>query len=444
MRLMPGSIRGRMLALSAVATLVALLVAGFLIAAVLGRVVTQGVDRRLDAQIALLATAVGDDGSIDRTRLDGLRGALEAGPGWRWQIVTPDRTLGSADFPALELGPPGPHGERGDRGGPPRPREGSEADGTPVHARQVTLSTPAGAVTLSASAPNSVIQRPIREAAVPLLGLLALLSLLLAAAALVQIRYGLRPLRALRDAVADIRAGRMRAVPEDQPAELQPLAQELNALGRDNQAALETARASAANLAHALKTPVATLAIELRDHPEHARQVERIDATIRHHLSRARERVTDRHARVLVAPAVADLARTVSRLNAGPPVDIATTVAPSLAVAVDPADFDEIVGNLLENAVRHAEGKVAVTAARIGAEVSIAVTDDGPGIAPDQMARAIQPGVRLDERGEGHGFGLAIARELSELYRGGLTLARAEGGGLMATVRLPIAAERDE
>jgi signal transduction histidine kinase len=60
------------------------------------------------------------------------------------------------------------------------------------------------------------------------------------------------------------------------------------------------------------------------------------------------------------------------------------------------------------------------------------------------MARAIQPGVRLDERGEGHGFGLAIARELSELYRGGLTLARAEGGGLMATVRLPIAAERDE
>lgn len=439
---MPGSIRGRMLALSAIATLIALLVAGFLIAAVLGRVVTQGIDRRLDAQIALLATAVGTDGQVDRSRLDGFRGALEAGPGWRWQIVTPDRTIGSADFPALDPGPPGPRGERGDRGGPPRPHEGREADGTLVHARMLTLSTSAGDVVLRASAPNSVIQRPIREAAVPLLGLLALLSLLLAAAALLQIRYGLRPLRALRDAVADIRAGRLREVPEDQPAELRPLAEELNALGRDNHAALETARASAANLAHALKTPVATLAIELRDDPEQARQVARIDATIRHHLSRARERVTDRHARVLVKPAVADLARTVSRLNAGPPIEIASDIEPSLAVAVDPADFDEIVGNLLENAVRHAEAMVTVTAARDGAEVSIIVADDGPGIPPEQMAQAVQPGIRLDERGEGHGFGLAIARELSELYRGGLTLATADGGGLMATVRLPLAPAR--
>jgi hypothetical protein len=56
-----------MLVLSAVATLLALAIAGWTTAGVLGRFVTEGLDQRLDAQIAILATAVRDDGSIDRT-----------------------------------------------------------------------------------------------------------------------------------------------------------------------------------------------------------------------------------------------------------------------------------------------------------------------------------------------------------------------------------------
>lgn len=437
MRFVPRSIRGRMMLLSFGATLMALLVAGLVIVHVLERVVTQGIDRRLDAEIALLATSVGSDGAIDKQRLTRLRDALFAGPGWHWQIAGPTETLASGDFPALDRREEwrGHHGRR-DRPGP-APVEGHDRQGGPVHARQVTLDTARGPVLLSASAPRSMIERPIRDAALPLLLLLGTLSALLAIAGVLQLRYGLRPLDRLRAAVADIRAGRAGEVPGDQPVELQPLADELNSLTRDNDAALALARSSAANLAHALKTPVATLAIELADQPEPARQVARIDETIRHHLARARGRVISARWRTPVAPALADLAAAISRLNADREVAVDFAMDPGLAVAVDPADLDEMMGNLIENAVRHAKSAVAIRAREAERIVLISVVDDGPGILEGARARAMTPGIRLDERGEGNGFGLSIVRELAELYGGVLTLDAALDGGLVASVTLP-------
>lgn len=440
MRFVPRSIRARMMLLSFGATLLALLVAGAVIFQVLERVVTQGIDRRLDAEIALLASSVDTDGAIDKQRIERLRDALYAGPGWHWQISGPAGTLASGGFPTLDRRDEGwgHHGRR-DRPGP-APIEGRDRRGDRVHARQVVIDTAQGPILLSASAPRSVIERPIRDAALPLLLLLGTLSGLLAIAGVLQVRYGLRPLDRLRGAVADIRAGRAYAVPVDQPAELQPLADELNSLARDNDAALAAARSSAANLAHALKTPVATLAIELADQPEPARQVARIDETIRHHLARARGRVTSSRWRTVVAPALADLAATISRLNADRPVAIDLLIDPGLAVAVDPADFDEIMGNLIENAMRHAQSAISISAQKAERRVQIVVVDDGPGIPDSERERAMAAGVRLDERGEGNGFGLAIVLELAELYGGTLLLDKAPDEGLAATVSLPAVA----
>lgn len=436
MRFMPRSIRGRMLLLSFAATLMALVVGAAVIVQVLERLVTQGIDRRLDAEIALLASSVNADGTIDKQRLTRMHDALYAGPGWNWQIAGPADTLASADFPTLDPNERrGRHGRR-DRPGP-APVEGHDREGGRVHARQVTLDTAQGPVVLSASAPRSVIERPIREAALPLLLLLGVLSGLLAIAGVLQVRYGLRPLDRLRGAVADIRAGRADAVPADQLAELRPLADELNSLARANDAALAAARSSAANLAHALKTPVATLAIELADQPEPTRQIARIDETIRHHLARARGRVTSSRWRTPVAPAVADLAAIIARLNADRQIAIDLAIDPGLAVAVDPADFYEIMGNLIENAVRHAQSEISIRGAQADRRVQIVVVDDGPGIPDGERERAMAPGVRLDERGEGNGFGLAIVRELAELYGGTFTLDGAPDGGLTATVTLP-------
>jgi signal transduction histidine kinase len=314
------------------------------------------------------------------------------------------------------------------------PVEGESREG-PVHARAVTIDTSAGAVRLSAAAPAGVIARPIRSALVPLLTVILVLAGIFAIAAFVQLRLGLRPILALRDQVAGIRHGIRQAVDEDQPAELKPLAVELNALATDSAAALASARASAANLAHALKTPVATLALTVGYDAVASAQVRRIDGVIRHHLARARTAAVGRRATTLAAPVIADLVATIGALHRH--VSISADIPDDLAVAVDIHDLTEIIGNLLDNAARHARTTVRMTSRLDAGHAAIAIDDDGPGIAPDQREAAMTSGIRLDESATGYGFGLAIVRDLITLYGGTLQLATSDLGGVRAIVTVP-------
>ena len=115
---MPRSLQGRMLLLSAVAILAALGIAGWAIAGVLERVVTEGIDRRLDAEIALMASVVDGDGRVDRAALAQRQGALDAGRDWLWRIEVPGGAIGSTDrfVPRPDAARPGPH-----LPGPPAP-----------------------------------------------------------------------------------------------------------------------------------------------------------------------------------------------------------------------------------------------------------------------------------------------------------------------------------
>ena len=454
---LPRSIYGRMLTLSGIAIAVALLISAFAIGHVLERFVTQGLDQRLDAELALLGSAVTPDGQIDTTRIAATR-AL-ATPGYGWRIVAPRGTLASADAPPVtppaREGPDGRHrgpDDQGDADGRPPPRpdgpDGPAAfdwngrDGTRLHARQAIVATSAGPVTITAAAPRSVVTSPIRGAMLPLLMSLAALGGLLALATLVQLRIGLAPLKTLRTAIAAVRAGRIDQVPADQPRELQPLVDEMNALLSDNAAALAIARSSAANLAHGLKTPLATLGLALaapgRDSDGRLTLlVGQVDTTIRHHLARARSVLASGRTTTPLGAAIADLMAMFGRLHADRAIAADQAISDAIAVAVDPHDLDELAGNLLDNAFRHTRDAVRVSARIDGTHVVLRVTDNGPGIAATDRARATMPGLRLDERGDGHGFGLSIVRELAELYGGALDLDEAEGGGLAATVRLP-------
>jgi signal transduction histidine kinase len=443
-----------MLALSALATLVALALAGWAIGGVLERFVIAGLDQRLDAQVALLASAVDADGRIDRVRLDQRLGALQVGPGWRWRIVAPGGTIGSSDFPRLDERPPAPppppdtgSAFAGAAPGPAiptdrlQPIDGGNEAGVRVHARRLAFATRGGLVELTAAAPREVVSRPIRGALMPLLAAMTALAALLGLATIVQLRVGLQPLRTLRNQIAAIRSGQRREVDEDQPSELRPLAVELNALGRDNVKALATARLSAANLAHALKTPVATLALDVRDEPARAEQVARIDATIRHHLARSRIEAGDHRLSTPLAPVVGDLLLAIERLHADKRLAFDVAVPADSAVAMDPQDLAELLGNLLENAAKYAAGAVGFVATeRLDArEIVVEISDDGPGIAPAERTQVLQPGIRLDERAEGHGFGLSIAAELASLYGGRIDLGAARAGGLLVRVSIPLA-----
>ncbi|WP_343526467.1 sensor histidine kinase [Sphingomonas sp.] len=460
-----------MILISGVAILVALLLAGWGLASALGGIVMHGLDQRLDSEIAVLASTVDSRGAVDRQRIAERRGVLEPEPGWRWRIAGPDGVIGSGDFPPLLAPhPPGPEGGPPPAPPPPappppappppapspalpspgsgpvdqpHPADGRTEQGVRVHARQITIPSSRGMVTITAAAPRAVVARPIRAALVPLLAMLAGLGGLLATASLIQLRLGLRPLRRLREEVAAIRAGARNRVDEDQPAELRPLAAELNALTADSERALAAARASAANLAHALKTPVATLALDLAGDPPRAEQVARIDATIRHHLARARVQLGASRSSTALRPAMDDLAHAIGRIHADRAVVITTDIPADVSVAMDAHDLDEVAGNLVDNAARHARSRVTIAAAAEGRQVRLSVTDDGPGIPEADRIRATQAGARLDERGDGHGFGLAIARELAELHGGELILHEAPGGGLAACVVLPRAAGQE-
>ena len=99
---------------------------------------------------------------------------------------------------------------------------------------------------------------------------------------------------------------------------------------------------------------------------------------------------------------------------------------------LDRTDLAEVLGNLLENAARHAKREV-----RIGADAAkpeITIEDDGPGIAPAQRSRVLERGARLDERGEGAGLGLAIVQDVLSAYGWQLALADSELGGLKAII----------
>jgi signal transduction histidine kinase len=277
---------------------------------------------------------------------------------------------------------------------------------------------------------------------------LGVLGLALVVAIVLQVRLGLRPLERLRQAVADVRSGRSETVPAEQPLEILPLVSELNGLLEQNAANLERARRHVANLAHGLKTPLATLAIALSERGrdkagELHSLVVLMERRIRHHLGRARAAALSgpTRAQTPIAPRIDDVVDALSKIYADKRIALAQEVPRDLAVACEQQDFDEMAGNLLENAFRWARSRVEVHADRDdGRSVAIVIDDDGPGLRPEQIPQVLRPGERLDESAPGFGFGLPITRELAELYGGELKLAASPLGGLRVTLRLPVAA----
>ena len=284
--------------------------------------------------------------------------------------------------------------------------------------------------------------------------LLALLALLAAAAAL-QVRIGLAPLRRLQAALTAVHAGRAQRLQGRFPRELQPLVDDFNAVLARHGELVERARAQAGDLAHAVKTPLAALA-QAAAAAEQPRALAELPALVAEQVAIARRQV-DWHlsraraaaarglpgARAELAPIAAGLVRVMQRVHAQRGLRIeAAPIAPQWAFAGEAQDLQDMLGNLLDNACKWARGTVRLGAERLhdaaGApRLRVWVQDDGPGIAPAQRERALARGGRLDETTPGSGLGLAIVHDRVVLYGGEMTLDEAPGGGLCAVLLLP-------
>jgi signal transduction histidine kinase len=292
------------------------------------------------------------------------------------------------------------------------------------------------------------IDRDLTGFTTMLIAALAVLGLGLLVATFFQVRFGLQPLRAVRQDLAEIRSGEAEKLEGELPYEIRPLQQELNALIASNREIVDRARTHVGNLAHALKTPLTVISNEARTHKgpladKVVEQAEIMRTQITHHLDRAR--VAARSSVIgditEVAGVLQALKRTLDRIYEERGLDLEVSCGDGLRFQGEKQDFEEMIGNLLDNACKWSRSRVTAEARAVdgAASFTVVIDDDGPGLTGDERAKVGKRGQRLDESKPGSGLGLSIVADLAHLYKGRLELEPSPEGGLRARLELPTA-----
>lgn len=276
---------------------------------------------------------------------------------------------------------------------------------------------------------------------------LGLFATVLVAVVFVQWRVSLRPLNQLGAELQSVYEGRSRYVGTRYPIEIMPVAEALNTLIDANHSTLERARQHVGNLAHALKTPLSVLVNDAaQDEGVLARsvreQTQTMQRQVRYYLERAQMAAKERMIGAVtdVVPATERLHRAMARLGERRGVTVHLDVGGQMRFAGEQQDFEEIVGNLVDNALKWATREVVIEVKMLSGlpkQFQISIEDDGPGLSEAAREGALSRGRRLDQSKPGSGLGLSIVSELVTLYGGRLNLDRASLGGLRVVVVLP-------
>ena len=303
-----------------------------------------------------------------------------------------------------------------------------------------------GTARIATAVDAAEISKATREFALDLAPLLAIIGSLLLAATWAWVTIGLRPLDAVRTRLSAVRVGKESQLGSAGfPDEVRPLAQEIDALIAARDIEIARAKTRAGDLAHGLRTPLQVLQTEvdrLANDGQTAAAlslstvIRTMQRTVERELARVRLARPHREAVTDIATAIDQIVRVVQKTPEGQRLDWIVELPAGLTAAIDRDDLSEAVGNLIENAARHAKHAISVTGSDEDGLAVLTIADDGPGIPADRLSEALRRGGRLDERGSGAGLGLAIVTDILESWRGTLTLTDAVPG-LCATVRLP-------
>lgn len=274
-----------------------------------------------------------------------------------------------------------------------------------------------------------------------LVAVLGLMGVLLQTAAI------LRPINKLRNDVAQRWESDEALIEADYPEEVAPLVGDINTLLQRNRDIVSRSRMQAADLAHALKTPSAILRNELTALSENKHDMEkamdaldRVDAQLSRSLARIRMSNTGEttFARTDLSNSVSRFSRLFVAMAKRDGKHLQTNCAPNLSIRMDAQDIEEVMGNLLDNALKWCSNSIALTAHSVPDGIELIIEDDGPGIPEDARREALRSGGRLDTSKSGTGLGLAIAIDLLHAYGATLTLqSSAALGGLAVRVFLP-------
>ena len=271
------------------------------------------------------------------------------------------------------------------------------------------------------------------------------------------IQLGLRPVRRLRDEIAQRSPLDLRPIVETTaPREIAPVVVVLNRLFAALRAGVQSQQQFIANTAHQLRTPITgmqaqldVLAAEPAAQPIRDR-VHLLQEGIRQLAHASNQLLTlaraDPSANLAAKTQAVDLgalagdiaARYFDRaLRANIDLGVETS---SVSISADPSLIDDLLSNLLDNALKYtpAGGRVTVSVAAPNHKALIAVEDSGPGIPENERHRVLQRFYRLpNSPGHGSGLGLAIVDEIARLYGATLSIGAAAGGGARITVQFP-------
>lgn len=319
-----------------------------------------------------------------------------------------------------------------------------------------TTGTPTGKMTVYAALPTAPVRNSttelLRALAVGLPALVAILTLV----GWLLVGRALRPVEALRRQAADIPGtdlGR-RLRSSDAQDELARLTVTFNELLARIEASADRQHQFVADAAHELRSPIATLrtqlevagrstpASDIRDTvPGLLTDVQRLSHLVDDLLALAKldAHPAPRRQVVDLDDIVLEQARAVR--HRGPVVDVAGVSAGQ--VLGDPSVLTRVVRNLLDNATRYATTRVQVRLSAGASEVTLVVSDDGPGVPAQDRQRVFDRFTRLDQARSrdagGAGLGLAIVHDAVVAHHGTISIAD-NCPGARFTVVFPAAA----
>jgi len=438
------SITLRLLLAALLMVLLALPMAGWLLTHHYRTSANHAFDERLETTLNVIIAGVTFDPVAQQVSYDRSLGDPrfeQVYSGWYWQITDHDhlsatsRSLWDQRLPVID-----------NKNLAARTLGGPRGQQLRVVERDIYLAPLETPLHVSVAARDDALREDIQQFQQALwLGLVGLGALLLGVLAL-QVRWGLAPLRRMNANLRDVEQGRAEQLDTHLPGELAILAESMNAVLIRDQRLIERSRHTAGNLAHALKTPLSVMRLLVKQLPSESRahwevELSRIDNAVRHHLARA-SAVGEgaRFAPIAVQDTLAALITGLTRLAQRRHIQLQQHIDSSVRVHMDGQDLQEIVGNLLDNALRWATSEVSIRLQTDGQRLSLRVSDDGPGMSAQECQAAVQRGKRLDEQRSGSGLGLAIVTDLVALYQGQMHLQRAQAGGLEVVIELPVVA----
>ena len=261
------------------------------------------------------------------------------------------------------------------------------------------------------------------------------------------LRRSLKPLSTIHNEIKLLEQGKLQKLSTDTPAELQPLINEVNRLLDITQQRLHRSRNALSDLAHAIKKPLTVI----------QQVTEKIDDTeeTKNKLSNQAQNIYQLTDRILKRARLAghsysgtlfsltedlpELINTLEMMYSGKALNIIQNLpSDTIYCPIDREDMLELLGNILDNAYKWANKEIIINI-EINSRLVIRIEDDGPGADANKINNLAQRGVRLDEKTEGHGFGLAIANDIVSDYNGTMKFSHSSTmSGLKIDIVIPI------